>query len=515
MSNPKPTYSIVSRPVSKVILTLQVAFALLYLYTIIFKLDRGNDILYGALVLSEIFHVWLVLTLVYTIWPRKLKRIFDVNYQPSLDIFITVVNEPLDIVAQTVIACQNINYSNKKIFILNDGRVANYAYWQDTENLAQELGIGCFTRTIGGGAKAGNINNALAQTDGDLVAVFDADHCPYPNFCAKTIGYFKDPKVAFVQSPQYYHNYLENTVTAGSAEQQELFFGPIMAGKSNLNTAFMCGTNMVISRKALDQTNGLCVDNIAEDFMTSLQIHRNGWKSVYVPQVLAEGLAPEDFGSYSKQQFRWARGSMEVLFWNNPILDRKLSWKHKLSYIISASYYLSGIVVVINLLLPVIFLTTGLQPLYSSSMLLPTVFLPYVMLSVLMLNSSTDANYTFRALAFSNGSFWIFCKALYSVILRKNNSFVVTSKSKVDGNFTMLVLPHLLYLIVCGVAIVYGFYRYDFSAAYLTNVSWIIFNVATFVPFVMCALPEINFAKVLAFLPTSQKPVKIDVDVVE
>ena len=114
MSTPKPTYSIVSRPVSKVILTLQVLFALLYLYTITFKLDRGNDVLYGALVLSEIFHVWLVLTLVYTIWPRKLKRIFDVNYQPSLDIFITVVNEPLDIVTQTVIACQNINYSNKK-----------------------------------------------------------------------------------------------------------------------------------------------------------------------------------------------------------------------------------------------------------------------------------------------------------------------------------------------------------------------------------------------------------------
>ncbi len=496
---PKSKYEIVTRPVSKLLLSFEVIVSLLYLYIILFRLEKGNTILFSLLAFSEIFHVWLVLTLIYNIWPRVTDRIFNKDHKPEMDIFITVVNEPLDIIRKTVLACQKIDHPIKNIFILNDGKVANFEGWQATESLATELGIGCITREIGGGAKAGNINHAMTLTNGELIAVFDADHIPHTNFASKTVGYFSDSKVAFVQSPQYYHNFTENEVTYGSSEQQELFFGPIMSGKSDLNTAFMCGTNMVIRRTALDSVGGLNTENIAEDFMTSLEIHKEGWKSVYVPQVLAEGLAPEDFLSYCKQQFRWARGSMEVLFWSNPILDTKLSWKHKLSYLISASYYLSGIVVVINLLTPILFLLFGLQPLNSSSMLLPALFLPYIFLSVLILNTATGSNYTFRALAFSNGSFWIFCKALFAVVLRQNTSFTVTSKEKVQGNFAILVWPHILYSIIGLFAIVFGFYRYNLSPAFLTNLSWVVFNIATFLPFIGAAIPEPAWLKALYY----------------
>jgi cellulose synthase (UDP-forming) len=495
----KPKYEIISRPVSKLLLSFEVLVSLLYLYVILFRLEKGNSILFSLLAFSEVFHVWLVITLIYTLWPRAKDRTFDKKYKPDLDVFITVVNEPLDIVRKTVLACQKMDHPVKNIYILNDGRVANYEGWQDTENLAVELGISCITREIGGGAKAGNINHALTLTKGELVAVFDADHVPHANFASKMVGYFSDSKVGFVQSPQYYHNFTENEVTYGASEQQELFFGPIMSGKSDLNTAFMCGTNMVIRRSALESVGGLNTENIAEDFMTSLDIHKQGYKSVYVPHVLAEGLAPEDFLSYCKQQFRWARGSMEVLFWSNPILDNKLSWKHKLNYLISASYYLSGIVVVINLITPVLFLLFGLQPLNSSSMLLPALFLPYVFFSVLILNIATGSNYTFRALAFSNGSFWIFCKALLAVLLRQNTSFTVTSKEKVQGNFAALVWPHILYCIIGLFAVVYGFYRYELSPAFLTNLSWVLFNVATFVPFIRAAIPEPAWLKALSY----------------
>jgi cellulose synthase (UDP-forming) len=496
---PQNSYTINSKPISKMFLLLEIIISLLYLSCILFYLEKGNIFLFGMLAVSEIFHVWLLLTLIYTLWPRKIIRQFDSKIKPIVDIFITVVNEPVEIVKETVVACKNLNYKFKNIYILNDGFVCKYEYWEDVYDLAKDEGIGCITRQTSGGAKAGNINNALRITDGDLVAIFDADHIPNPNFLDKTVPYFVDEKVGFVQSPQYYKNFLNNPVTLGSSEQQELFFGPIMNGKDALNSAFMCGTNMILRRKMLDQVNGLCETNIAEDFMTSLLVHQKGWKSVYVPEILAKGLAPEDFLSYCKQQFRWARGSMEILFWHNPIFSKSLTFAQKLNYFISASYYLSGVIVIVNLVTPIAYLVFGVEPLHSSSMILPALFLPYIIFSALILNLSTNSGYTFKALAFSNGSFWIFCKALFSVIFKQKNSFEVTSKQKIDGNFIVLVWPHIVYFIAGFLALVFSVNKSGFTPAFITNASWVIFNMITFMPFILAALPEIEWNKIRLF----------------
>jgi cellulose synthase (UDP-forming) len=493
------SYTINSKPISKMFLLLEIIISLLYLGCILFYLQKGDLILFSLLAISEIFHVWLLLTLIYTLWPRKIVHQFDNKITPVVDIFITVVNEPVEIVRETVIACKNINYKYKNIYILNDGLVCKYESWENVYNMAKEEGVGCITRQTPGGAKAGNINNALLITNGDLMAIFDADHIPNPDFLDKTVPYFVDEKVGFVQSPQYYKNFLNNTVTLGSAEQQELFFGPIMSGKDALNSAFMCGTNMILRRKMLDQVDGLCETNIAEDFMTSLLVHQKGWKSIYIPEILAKGLAPEDFLSYSKQQFRWARGSMEILFWHNPIFSKTLTFAQKLNYFISASYYLSGIIVIVNLITPIAYLVFGLEPLQSSSMILPALFLPYIIFSALILNMSTNSGYTFRALAFSNGSFWIFCKALFSVIFKQKNSFEVTSKQKISGNFITLVWPHLVYFVAGMLALVFSIQKSGFTPAFITNASWVVFNMVTFMPFVLAALPEIEWDRVKLF----------------
>lgn len=505
---PQTTYTINTKHISKLFLLLEIIISLLYLGCILFYLQKGDLFLFSLLAISEIFHVWLLLTLIYTLWPRQIKREFDSRITPVVDIFITVVNEPVEIVRETVIACKKLSYKFKNIYILNDGFVCGYEGWEDVYNLAKDEGIGCITRQVPGGAKAGNINNALANTDGELIAVFDADHIPNLNFLDKTVPYFVDQKVGFVQSPQYYKNFLNNSVTLGSAEQQELFFGPIMNGKNALNSAFMCGTNMILRRRMLDQVDGLCETNIAEDFMTSLLVHQRGWKSIYVPEILAKGLAPEDFLSYCKQQFRWARGSMEILFWFNPIFSKTLTFAQKLNYFISASYYLSGIVVIINLITPITYLVFGLEPLHSSSMILPALFLPYIILSALILNMSTNSGYTFKALAFSNGSFWIFCKALFSVIFKQKNSFEVTSKQKISGNFVMLVWPHILYFIVGFFALGFSIHKSGFTPAFVTNASWVLFNMITFMPFIWAALPEIEWSRIKLF---STKPSVIQV----
>ena len=414
----KTRYDFLRGTHSKKFLTLNVILALLYFVAIAFFFDHGNEFLFAALIAGEVFHIWQIIGFSATTWTTKRTRKFDSSIHDPVDIFITVAGEPVSVVAETVKAAKAIDYPNFTVHILNDGFVAGKDNWMDIEALAARLGVECITRQEPGGAKAGNINHGLRHTNAPFIVIFDADHVPKPDFLKRTMGYFTDPKMGFVQTPQFYKNQTENVVTQTAWDQQALFFGPIMHGKNQSNSVFMCGTNMVLRRTTLDDVGGMCEFNIAEDFLTSLFVHEKGWSSHYVPEVLAEGLAPEDFLSYYKQQFRWTRGSLEVIFKYNPLFRRGLTWAQKLQYLASASYYLSGAVVLIDALIPLAFLYFGLTAITTSSMLLALIFLPYIFLSLYILQQTSNFTYTFRAISFSISSFWLQLRALIAVLTK-------------------------------------------------------------------------------------------------
>jgi len=249
----------------------------------------------------------------------------------------------------------------------------------------------------------------------------------------------------------------------------------------------MCGTNMVVRRVALQEVGGMCEENIAEDFLTSLFLQERGWESVYVPEVLAEGLAPEDFLSYVKQQYRWARGSLEVVFRFNPLFRPGMNWQQKLQYLTSASYYLSGVVIAMDALFPLIFFFTGQIPLAISTMSLSAVFLPYILLSLYSLMLLSGFSYTFRALAFSLSSWNIQLQALWGVLIGRKSSFAVTSKTRLSGNFLYLVWPHLFYILLAAVGAVYALFREGATASVMNNIAWALLNSAVFLPFILAA----------------------------
>jgi cellulose synthase (UDP-forming) len=476
-----------STQLSKVLLAVNVLLSLLYFACVVFLFPIGNPPLFILLVLSEIFHVWQVFGFIHTIWGRRREKKFDARFQPDVAVFITVCGEPEDIIEKTVIAAKAMKYPNFSVYILNDGKVANRKNWKEAVAIAKRQNVTAITRTVPGGAKAGNINHAMAQTSEPYVVVFDADHEPKPEFLIETVGYFVDERVAFVQSPQFYHNADVNQVAGGSWEQQALFFGPLLKGKDNVNSTFMCGTNMVLRRTALDEAGGMSEKSIAEDFLTSLLIHEKKWKSVYVDKVLAEGLAPEDFMSYYKQQFRWARGSLEILFSYNPLFRRGLTVAQKIQYLASSSYYLSGVVVLINALLPLTYFFLELKPLTINTMTLALIFLPYIFVILYTLQLSSNFTYTFRALSFSLGSSTIYMKALWATITRKQNAFAVTSKTAVSGNHGKLVTPHLIYIGLVVIGVVWGVMREGWSASMLSNIAWAFLYIAAFLPFIAAA----------------------------
>lgn len=476
--------------VNKWVLVATAMLTLIYFYLIAFAFPIGNMWLFAILMIGEVFHVFQILMYISTVWKTDYKPFKDERLHTPVDVFITVAGEPKDIVAETVKAAKAMDYPNFKIYILNDGYVAKKENWYEMEELAKEEGIGCITRTVPGGAKAGNINNAVRVTANPYVVIFDADHVPHRDFLQKTMPYFADPKVAFVQSPQFYKNFEMNYITRSSWEQQELFFGPICKGKNRLNSATMCGTNMVIRREALNEVGGMSEISIAEDFLTGMFIHEKGWKSVYVPEVLAEGLAPEDFLSYFKQQFRWARGALDVIFTYNVLFRRGLTWVQKLQYFSSVSFYLSGLIVVLHALIPIFYFFTGAVPITISTMGLAAVFLPYIFLTLYVLQQSTNFKFTFRALLFSMAGFNIHLSAFWAAITRQKSTFAVTPKRQQTGNFVNLVTPHIFYILLVIAGVIYAYMREGISASLITNLAWAALNIGVFIPFIFAALPE-------------------------
>ncbi|HEX5338753.1 MAG TPA: glycosyltransferase, partial [Gallionella sp.] len=169
-------------------------------------LDNWLDAVFGIiLVLAEVY-AWFVLLLGYaqTIWPLKRKPEplgEDTSQWPTVDVFIPTYNESLKVVRPTVLAAMSIDWPAEKIkvYILDDGRREEF------KAFAQSVGVGYLTRSDNFHAKAGNINAALAKTDGEYVAIFDCDHIPARSFLQMTMGWFaRDAKLAMIQTPHHF-----------------------------------------------------------------------------------------------------------------------------------------------------------------------------------------------------------------------------------------------------------------------------------------------------------------------
>ncbi len=490
---------------AKKLLLINGLLAAFYFVALILLFQRGGIYLYLILILGEVFHVWQLFTLIHASWDTRVSAPFAKTFEAPVDIYITVAGEPIEIVRKTVLAAMRIDYPFSHVYILNDGKVAGKKNWRQIENIPNQTDPGkvsCITRTEPGGAKAGNINHALKLTTSPFIAILDCDHVPKKNFLKAMAGYFIDPKVAFVQSPQYYRNHTSGFVANAAWQQQTLFFGPICRGKARTNSLFMCGTNMLIRREALDDVGGMSQDSITEDLLTSLLMHAKGWKSIYVPRILAEGLAPEDLGSYWKQQFRWSRGSLEVLFKYNPLFLPGLSWQQRVQYLASVSYYLSGLVVLADAILPLFYFYFGLIPVSATTMAIAMIFVPYIFVTLYSLQFISSYAFSFRAIAFSIASWPIYLLALVFTILRINTGFKITAKEKQEGNYLGLAVVHIVYMLAIVGGIVYMADKQGgVDSSLVTNASWGLLYIIMFLPFVRAALSE----RVVNLLPIKEE----------
>jgi len=300
---------------------------------------------------------------------------------PSIDVFVPSYNEDSEILATTLSAAKLMDYPADKfrVFLLDDGGTDQKVNAPDPQvsipaarrraelqALCERLGVTYLTRERNVSAKAGNLNAALAQTEGDLVVVFDADHAPVRKFLRETVGYFlKDPKLFLVQTPHFFLNPDPIEKNLGTFKkmpsENEMFYSVIQKGLDKWNAAFFCGSAAILRRAALEEAGGFSGVSITEDCETALDLHSKGWNSVYVDKPLIAGLQPETFASFIGQRSRWCQGMLQTLLLKNPLFKSGLTAAQRISYLSSALFWLFPLSRLIFVASPLLYIFFSLQ----------------------------------------------------------------------------------------------------------------------------------------------------------
>lgn len=563
----------------------------------------------------------------------------------TVDVFIATYNEPIDLVMTTARAAKEIRYPHRT-WVLDDGNRP------EMRAAAEAEGIGWLTRSADWAgmprhAKAGNLNNALLNTDGEFMLILDADQIPLPEILDRTLGYFRDEKMALVQTPQYFVNVPEEDPLGSQAP---LFYGPIQQGKDGWNSAFFCGSNAVIRREALMQLgisryvmeveagvdealraarsvvrrsrsaldrdehevrealDAILVDigkarrdldrgtplfdvtyrfqqrigevrstlvagdlatlqedlavlaeleeiaedpdlhlgamdagelgqvlakelsplaaveavetlvraidvdrggeaqaimplatiSVTEDMATCMRLHTLGWHSAYHDEVLAHGLAPEDLQTMLVQRLRWAQGTVQVMFRENPLTQKGLNLAQRLMYFATMWSYMSGFAALVYIGAPVVYLMIGVLPVQALSTEFFLRLIPFLVVNQLLFWLVADGRPTWRGQQYSLALFpvWIksFTSAFGNVFLKRPLDFAVTPKTKQEdqGPAWHLVKPQLWAIGLLLAAMVVGTIRILAGQANapgaIFNMVWVVFDLLIFSVIIRAAL---------------------------
>ena len=388
-------------------------------------LNQPENFIPGFLLyLAELYNVMMLALSLFVVampLPSRPSRAATPGKYPKVDVFVPSYNEDIGLLANTLAAAKGMDYPAEKltVWLLDDGGTlqkrnsTNLIEAQraaqrhrDLQKLCADLDVRYLTRERNEHAKAGNLNNGMQHSNGDLIAVFDADHAPARDFLMETVGYFEDdPRLFLVQTPHFFLNPdpLERNLRTFEKmpSENEMFYGIIQRGLDKWNAAFFCGSAAVLRRKALEDTGGFSGLSITEDCETALALHSRGWKSVYVDRPLIAGLQPATFASFIGQRSRWAQGMMQILMFRMPLFKGGLSIPQRLCYMSSTLFWLFPFSRTIFLFAPLFYLFFDLQIFTASG----GEFLAYTL--VYMLVNLTMQNYLY-------GSFrWPWISELY------------------------------------------------------------------------------------------------------
>jgi cellulose synthase (UDP-forming) len=445
-----------------------------------------DAMVFSLLLVSAETWGWLSAALfLFGAWKLPKREVQPAPAGKRVDVFITAYDEPLEVLRRTAMGARAIRYPHRTYF-LDDGKR------DELKRIAEELGIGYIRRVGNANAKAGNLNFALQVTGGEFILQLDADHYPLPHIVDDMLGYFTDPKVAFVQSPQEFYNtdsftHVVNDDAREMWEENRIFYSLLQPGKDASNASFFCGCGGMLRRAALEDIGGFSRNTIIEDMETSLMLHRRGWKSAYHPKAVAFGLSPGSASAFHVQRQRWAQGSMQILKKLNPLFLPGLTPAQRAHYFAANLYPFDGLQKAIFYLAPVLFLLTGMVPVNATGGDIFLRLFPYLLLSITAFELlARGTGYLFISERYMMAKFFTYIVSLPALISSKPLKFNVTPKGTSGVPFRTYA-PQAIVLGISVLALVwaplahrFGWVTYrtnDFRIAFAASAVWALWNI--------------------------------------
>ena len=408
---------------------------------------------------------------------RKAACLPDETGAIQVDIFLTTYDETTSFVAPSIEAAQQLQLppnTKAEIFVLDDRDRPEMAA------LAARFGVRYMSRQDNIGFKAGNLRNGLFHSAGDFVVICDADTRLFPNFLQRTLGYFSDPEVAWVQTPHWFYDtplgkhpshwvkgrtekllrFMPRSWRLGADPyfcDPAVFFDVIQRRRNRNAASFCCGAGSIhrrdvifstaLSRKATAtaqmsaemgvQPSAACPPlepfkfHVSEDLYTSMLLHEDrkaDWKSVYHPEVLARMLSPWSARAWATQRLKYAGGTYDLMLRDNPLFRNGMPWRKKLHYLATFWSYITVLWLPVLLLSPALSLVTGIAPIeaYSTSFFLH--FLPMVIFAELAMAAALKGHSGRNGRVTALATMHIQIKALTQVLQGKRPHFPPTPK---------------------------------------------------------------------------------------
>jgi cellulose synthase (UDP-forming) len=426
----------------------------------------------------------------------------DPNPDPiRVDIFIATYNEPESILVPTITDALAIAVPANVtvvVHLLDDGARPEVAA------LAAQHGIPYLKRPSNRGFKAGNLRNALLHSNGDFIVICDADTRLFKSFLVNTLGYFREPDVAWVQTPHWFYDIPAWSGPLGPLAKghrhtdpflvdPDLFFDVIQRRRNRNNASFCCGAASIhrreplvaaaLGRQALQvrqQRSALGLSgaapsswalanpaepfkfHVSEDLFTSILLHSEsqGWRSVFHPQVESRMLSPWSLEAWSIQQFKYSAGTFDILFHENPLFHSNMPLKVRLHYAATFCSYFSIVWTTILLLSPIFALLTGYSPISANLGSFLIHFIPLIVVNEIALGVGLKGYSPSQGRILSQILLPLQWRALVSVLRGKRPKFPVTPKvpdARVDLRYVRF---HLCFLALGAAALGKGWHDY-------------------------------------------------------
>lgn len=306
----------------------------------------------------------------------------EAHNMPSVTVQLPIFNEAL-VVKRLIEAAVRLDYPAHllQIQVLDDSTDETTQIAQTQVDIYQQQGVNIelIHRRNRPGFKAGALKNGLKTATGEIIAIFDADFVPKPDFLWQTILHFaKNSKIGIIQTRWGHLNRWYSWLTAAQALALDGHFAieQTARNRSGLLINFN-GTAGLWRRRCIEEAGGWQGDTISEDFDLSYRAQLVGWQCLFLPNVVAPAEIPPQLAAFKRQQFRWAKGSIQCLKkLGRPVLCSPLAWPVKLQALIHLSSYLvHPLMVILALVTPILMMGKG-----TANVRFPLIYLSLVSL---------------------------------------------------------------------------------------------------------------------------------------